>query len=117
MFIRPWRTHRNSRRGVAAVELAVLLPFLAFIFLVAVDFGRVFYVSLTLANCARNGAYYAGSFDNYPGWQGSGSAIASIQDAAVADGTTLNPPLAASNVTVTPGTDANGRSVVTVTVA
>ena len=106
----------GGRRGAAAVELALLLPFLFFIFLVAVDFGRIFYVSLTLANCARNGAYYASAVDNYAGWEGGGSAITSVQQATLADGARLNPPLAAGNVTVTNGTDAGGNAVVTVTV-
>src|SRR5204863_18342 len=50
---------RRSRRGVAVVELAVLLPLLVMIFLITVDFARVFYFSLTLTNCARAGALYA----------------------------------------------------------
>jgi TadE-like protein len=29
------------------------------IFMGAVDYSRVFYVSVTVANCARNGALYA----------------------------------------------------------
>src|SRR5262245_51387255 len=49
--------HRfQGRRGVAAVELAVLLPFLCFAFVLAVDFSRVFYYCVTLDNGARNGA-------------------------------------------------------------
>ena len=55
---------RNSvcqqRRGTAAVELAIFLPVLAFLFVIAVDFGRIFYFSLTVTNCARNGAMYGG---------------------------------------------------------
>src|SRR5690349_9373587 len=49
---------RGPRHGTAAVELAVLLPFLAFMFVIGLDFARVFYFSITLTNCARNGAYY-----------------------------------------------------------
>ena len=48
-----------ARRGAASVELAVLAPFLCFVFVLAVDYGRIFYFSLTLENCARNGAVYA----------------------------------------------------------
>lgn len=54
----PSRPGPSRRRGVAAVEFALLLPLLCFLFVVAVDFARVFYMSLTVANCARIGAVY-----------------------------------------------------------
>lgn len=47
-----------SRRGAAEVELAVILPVLVLLFVVAVDYARVFHYALTVANCARNGALY-----------------------------------------------------------
>jgi Flp pilus assembly protein TadG len=40
------------------VEFAVLAPFLAFLFVIAVDWARVFYYTITVKNCARNGALY-----------------------------------------------------------
>jgi hypothetical protein len=40
----------RTRPAAAAVELAVLLPFLAFIFVVTVDFSRLFYNSVVLHN-------------------------------------------------------------------
>jgi len=49
---------RHRRRGLAAVELAMLLPFLVFACMVTVDFARVLYAMVTLQNCARNGALY-----------------------------------------------------------
>lgn len=103
---------RASRRpkGAAAVELAVLLPLLAFLFLIAVDYARIFYYSLTIENCARNGALYASNAFNYP------MPYSSAAQAAIADGSNLNPPLTASDVTVANGTDANGNSCVTVTI-
>jgi Flp pilus assembly protein TadG len=58
MFCRTDRHARGARRGVAAVELAVLLPFLAFMFVIAVDWARAFYYSIAVTNCARNGALY-----------------------------------------------------------
>lgn len=57
-------SRRNTRGGVATLELAVLLPMLCFLFVIAIDYARIFYYSLTLENAARNGAYYA---SNYPG--------------------------------------------------
>src|SRR5262249_3987447 len=49
---------QRPRRAVAAVELALVLPFLVFMFLVAVDFCRVFYFSQVVTTGARNGALY-----------------------------------------------------------
>jgi Flp pilus assembly protein TadG len=49
---------RELRGGVAVVEFAVLLPFILFMFVIAVDWARVFYYSIAVTNCARNGALY-----------------------------------------------------------
>src|SRR5262245_44784230 len=49
----------EQRRGVETVELAVLLPFLFFLFLIGTDFARVMYYAVTVGNCARNGAVVA----------------------------------------------------------
>jgi Flp pilus assembly protein TadG len=84
------------------VELAILLPFLAFILVVAVDFSRIFYASMTLNNCARNGALYG--CDNPANAQDT----AGIQSAALADAPNLSP---APAVTSTTGTDADGPYV------
>jgi Flp pilus assembly protein TadG len=106
----------DRRRGAAAVELAVLLPFMMFMFLIATDWSRVFYYSMVLDNCARNGALYGCNAFNNQKWQGTASQVATVQAAAVAGGTNLNPPVAASNVGVTNSTDADGNSIVIVTV-
>src|SRR4051812_16370068 len=53
------RPRRATRPGAAALELALLLPFLAFLFVIAIDWSRVFYYSLVVDNCARNGAVYS----------------------------------------------------------
>jgi Flp pilus assembly protein TadG len=50
----------TARRGAAVVELAIVLPLLVFLFLVTVDFCRVFYFSQIVENSARAGAIYAG---------------------------------------------------------
>jgi len=99
---------RNRRRkGAAVVELAILAPVLAFLFVAAVDFGRVFYYSVTLENCARNGAVYASDPTN-----AAFSRYTSLSDAATADAPNLSP---APNVTSASGTDASGQAYVTVT--
>jgi Flp pilus assembly protein TadG len=95
------------RRGAAVVELAILLPLLIFLFVVAVDFARVFYLSVTLQNCARAGALYAS--DPYVADE---SAFASTQAAALSDATNIVP---APTITQASGTDAAGRSYVEVT--
>jgi Flp pilus assembly protein TadG len=75
---------RRARRGAAAVEFALLLPFLCFVFIATIDFCRVFYYSLTVSNCARNGAIY-GSTDWSHALNASG-----IQAASKADAGNLN---------------------------
>jgi Flp pilus assembly protein TadG len=103
------RTPRRPapRRAVAAVEFAVLLPFLAFIFVVTVDFSRIFYDALILSNCARNGALYGCANPR------NSQDTTGIQNAALADATNLSP---APTVTSTTGTNSDGNYVqVTVT--
>jgi len=48
----------RKRAGTATVELALLLPMLLVVALGAVDFGRVFYMSVGVANAARAGVQY-----------------------------------------------------------
>ena len=102
------RRMHARRRAVAAVELAVLLPFLAFLFVIALDWARIFYYSETVANCARNGALYGS--DPYSSYK---SPYTSVTQAALADASNLSP---APTVTSTSGSDSNG-SYVEVTVS
>jgi Flp pilus assembly protein TadG len=116
MFIRT----RGRPKGGAAVELAVVLPLLMFLFVIAIDYARILYYSLTIENCARNGAQFASNiFNNQSANSNSqmpSSYNNSIPQAAIADGVNLNPPLTTANVTVSNGTDANNNPTVTVTV-
>jgi hypothetical protein len=66
-------------------------------FAVALDYCRIFYVTQTLQNCAWVGTMYASGTARNPG---AASATAAAQQAAVAEGTSLDPPLAASQVSV-----------------
>jgi Flp pilus assembly protein TadG len=116
MTVRGLNGSRGPRPGSAAVEFAVLLPFLAFLFIIAVDFARVFYYSITLDNCALNGAIFASKVANTPGWQNNSATIDTIQKAALADAGSLSPALKSSDVTPTTGTDADGNPTVVVTV-
>lgn len=98
------------RRAAAAVELAILLPFLMFVVVIAVDWARVYYYDMTLANCARQGALYLS--DPLAAAQ---SPYLTVTQAALADATNLSPQ---PTVTFGAGTpDANGNPTVQVTVA
>jgi Flp pilus assembly protein TadG len=107
---------KQPRRGVEAVELAVMAPFLALVFVITVDFARVFYYQQTINDCARNGALFGANLHSYQetGW------VNPYQDAtsvALADGAALNPPLDSSQVSVTNGTGSDGNPNVTVTIS
>lgn len=54
------RTESSRTRGQAMVEFAIVLPILALLLVMAVDFGRVFFGWVSLTNAARIGADYAG---------------------------------------------------------
>ena len=97
---------QSRRRGAAVVELAVLLPVLVLLFLITIDFARIYYFSLSLTNCARAGALYASDpaiADESP--------FANVQEAALADAANFNPQ---PTITSTNGTDASGGQYVAV---
>jgi len=73
-----------ERRGAAAVELALLLPLLAVLFGMGVDFARVFYFSQIVENGARNGALYASDPK-----AAANNLYANVQAAALADAANL----------------------------
>ena len=103
----PGRPAAAARRGAAVVELAVLLPFLAFVFFVTIDYSRIFYYTVTVTNAAVGGALY-GSQDATHAADAAG-----IQAAALADATNLRPT---PTVTATAGRDADGNPTINVTV-
>jgi hypothetical protein len=117
---------REERKATACVEFALLLPLLVSLFLFATDFARVLYYTITIENCALNGALFGSqAFDNQNQqwignqqyWQGpSGQVVSQEKVVAELDGTNLNPALAGGNITVTTGTDADGNAVNIVTV-
>jgi Flp pilus assembly protein TadG len=91
---------RTARSGAAAVEMAIILPFLAFMFAVSADYVRIYYAAQVVNNAARAGALYASKTVS------STSGVTpqqAAQQAAVAEAVSLNPPLQTSNVTVTIG--------------
>jgi Flp pilus assembly protein TadG len=92
----------SARRGAAAVELALVAPLLVFLFLLAIDYGRLFYYSQIVTNCSRNGALYASD-----PVAASQSPYANLQQAATAD---ASPDMAGSmTVTSTSWSDSSGN--------
>jgi Flp pilus assembly protein TadG len=88
---------RARRRGAAATELAILLPFIVLLLVIALDYCRVFYYSQTLRSCASCAAMYAsGTVKHDPATTREDAA----KEAAVREGATLSPPLKAQQVTV-----------------
>jgi Flp pilus assembly protein TadG len=79
---------RPVRRAAAVAELAVLLPFLCFAFVAALDFGRIFYYAIIVTSCARGGALY-GSANTTQALDTSGMQSAAQKDAANLDTTQL----------------------------
>jgi len=81
--------NRKWNRGQSAGELAIAVPVLALLLVVAADFARVFFFSIAVNNAARAGAQY-----------GSQSVITAadingMKNAATTDGTNV-PSLAAT---------------------
>src|SRR5438552_2015557 len=102
------QTHKTAtgRSGVAAVELAILVPLLTLLFVIAIDYARVFYFTLVVTNCARSGALYGSQNPNTAVDQDS-IAAAAAKDAANLD---------AQKLGVTSTTDnSNNPTYVTVT--
>jgi Flp pilus assembly protein TadG len=97
---------------VAAAELAILLPFLALLFFVAVDYCRAFHAAQVIDGCARAGAMYAsGASARDPDAAATPTTADAARQAAVAEGAGLSPPVRPENVAVVAG-----PGVVTVTV-
>ena len=109
MLVPPSR--RPARRGAATVEMAVLLPLLVFMCVIAADFARIFYYSQTITNCARNGALYLS--DTYVRAE---SPYKSVDEAALADASNFGNAANPAIVSWTEGMDASGDAYVEVTV-
>jgi Flp pilus assembly protein TadG len=85
------------RPGAALLEMAILLPFVVLLFVIAVDFSRVYYTTQVLQNCAQVGAVYA-SGTAHP--RAGESAEQAAKRAALAEGKSLQPGLKEADVTV-----------------
>jgi Flp pilus assembly protein TadG len=94
----------EDRAGVAALELAFLAPVLCFLFVLAIDYARIFYFTMVVTNCARSGAIY--------GMQNPTTAndLAGIDAAAKVDAGNLNTQL--MNVTSSTDSDTSPTYVI-----
>ena len=97
----------RRRRGHAATELALLLPFLCFLCLVAVDYARMVNALVTITNCARNGALFLSNQASYSTY------YTDVTAAATADAGSLSPTPTVGSANYT---DSYGNPCVTVTV-
>lgn len=76
-----WRIRaKRTKRGQGMVEFALVLPLLALLLLLAIDFGRVFFGWVGLQNAARIGASYAAMYPE--AWAAPGDATKKAQYAA-----------------------------------
>jgi Flp pilus assembly protein TadG len=105
---RQGKNAQSRRRGVAATELAVILPLFVMLFVIAVDFGRIFYVEYIVINATRCGAMY-GSTNPTCAQDTTG-----IQQRVQAEAKDLDSAL--MQITSTTGTDSAGNPCVDVTV-
>lgn len=106
-MLRSRSSRHQNRPGAAAVELAVLLPFLLFLTAIGTDWARLLYFSASLEGVARSGALYASdpiAADKSP--------YTSVEAAALADAPDLT---ATTTVTSTESTNGAGARSVTVT--
>ncbi len=98
----------NPRPAAAAVELAVLLPFLMFVGVIATDWARLMYYTITIEACARNGAIYAADGD-----AAAKSPYTRLSNAALAEAPSLKET---ATVTSANTTDSTGAAAVVVSV-
>lgn len=98
--------NQPGRRGAATVELAVLLPFLLYLGVIATDWARLLYYTIAIEACARAGALYAA--DPAAAAQ---SPYTTLQDHARAEAPGLNPAPTVTSAAIT----VNGRAGVRVT--
>ncbi len=100
------QTRLASRPGAALVEFAIVMPILATLLVAGLDFGRVFYYSQVITNCARNGALYESDLASP-----QRNKYSDFKQAALADAVNLAPPLTAGDITAASGSDAYGPTV------
>lgn len=120
-MIRSIRHLRRDEAGVAAVEMALVMPLLLLIMFGCAELGNYFMNEHALVKSVRDGARFAArqSFANYTACSGSpgGTVVTDTQNIVaygyVSGGTTVVPGIAPSDVTVTTScsTTAGGQTM------
>jgi len=82
--------NQKSQAGTACVELAIAVPLLMLMMVVAADFARLFYHSITVDNAAEAGSFY-GSQNGVLSADYSGITQVSKDDAADLEGVRVTP--------------------------
>lgn len=103
------RKARTGRKAAAVVELAVLLPFLLWLCIIAADWARLMYFTQCINDCARAGALWASDEEVR-----MKSRYATVTDAALAEAPGLNPRPTVESAN---RTDADGAPMVEVKVS
>ena len=98
------RRDRLRERGAAAVEFALILPVLLILVGGVIDFGRLYYTQIQLANAARDGVRLAALGATYTTAQIQGRVVTAASPLTVVTG----------GVTVTACSGAGSSAVVTV---
>lgn len=97
---------KDSERGAAAVEFALIAPILVMLLLGIMEFGRAYNAQISLTNAAREGVRVMAISKN------QASARTAARNAAVS----LSPALVDSNITFSATTcPANSQMTVTIT--
>lgn len=109
-MMRALRLALRDCRGSAAVEMALVMPFLLIIMFSAIELGNYFMDEHTLVKAVRDGARFAArqGFANYTGCSGSpgGTVVTDTQNVVMrgylsSTGSVITPKIAATNITVT----------------
>jgi Flp pilus assembly protein TadG len=76
------RSRGGGDRGAAAVEFALVLPVLLLVIFGIIDFGRLLYAKITLAEAAREGARAAALVSEDAGQQQVAASVTGLDTAA-----------------------------------
>jgi Flp pilus assembly protein TadG len=75
--------NRKREKGVAAVELALMLPFLVVFFLIIIDLGMILREHQVLSNAAREGARFSSLPKNWISTNNPTATVAAIQNRVI----------------------------------
>lgn len=98
------RTFRDAQSGAAAVEFALMMPFLAVLLLGVIEIGRFEYFSILVSNAAHAGVQYGAQSTSTSG-DTSGMASAALSDEQGGLPTPIPSPSASSFTKCSDGTD------------